>query len=161
MLIIGEQISGRKLGYTGGKYVWSACIDCGRERWVELRKGKPANARCGACAGKIKMAIRDTTREHNPNWKGGIRVHPMGYIVIRQPEHPFAYSNGYVPCSRLVLEKKLGRYLREGYIPHHRNGIKTDDRPENLEEQVGNEHHSNHANSRRRDARGRFKASRL
>jgi len=39
---------------------------------------------------------------------------------------------GYVKRARLVLEQKLGRYLLDGHETHHINGIKDDDRPENL-----------------------------
>ncbi len=52
--------------------------------------------------------------------------------MVRFPEHPSATKMGYVPEHRLVLEQKLGRLLTKEEAPHHLNGIKDDNRPENL-----------------------------
>ena len=36
-----------KIGKLGtNKYVYHACIDCGKERWVAFIKGNPVNLRC-------------------------------------------------------------------------------------------------------------------
>ena len=50
---IGEIKKGAELGYKSGraKFVYHACIDCGKERWVKLRKGEPVSNRCSSCAG--------------------------------------------------------------------------------------------------------------
>lgn len=54
--------------------------------------------------------------------------------MIRFPEHPRAKSNnGYVFEHILVMEDQLGRYLEPEENVHHLNGIKDDNRPENLE----------------------------
>lgn len=34
------------------KYMWIACIDCGKEKWVRVRKGKPENINCRSCGAK-------------------------------------------------------------------------------------------------------------
>lgn len=67
----------------------------------------------------------------SPNWKGGIHFR-RGYVMIYKPDHPFCNNHGYVKRSRLVMEKKLGRYLKPGEITHHANHIRDDDREENL-----------------------------
>ncbi|MDD5704005.1 MAG: HNH endonuclease [Dehalococcoidales bacterium] len=68
----------------------------------------------------------------SPWWRGGKR-HIRGYIQIRCPGHPYAGKNGYVYEHRLVMEEKLGRYLLPSEKVHHINGIKDDNRPENLQ----------------------------
>lgn len=71
--------------------------------------------------------------ERNPNWKGGRTIASSGYILLKKPGHPMTDSRGYVYEHRLVASEMLGRPLLPGEQVHHRNGIKTDNRPENLE----------------------------
>ena len=70
--------------------------------------------------------------KHN-NWKGGRYIDKDGYIVIYRPYHPIFEH-------RLVMEKYLGRQLTSDEDVHHKNGIKTDNRIENLQLIT----HSNH-----------------
>lgn len=70
----------------------------------------------------------------NPMWKGGRSVASNGYVLIRVgKDHHLADVRGYAYEHRIVAEEKLGRRLRPGEVPHHINGIKADNRPENLE----------------------------
>jgi len=46
--------------------------------------------------------------------------------------HPMANRDGYVPEHRLVMEKKLGRYLTREEVVHHVDGDRANNEPENL-----------------------------
>jgi hypothetical protein len=79
-----------------------------------------------------KMRARVKRGAESNLWHGGRTMH-QGYVRIHVPDHPSRNSRGYVFEHRLVMETKLGRYLTDGEKVHHLNGIKTDNRPENLE----------------------------
>ena len=56
-------------------------------------------------------------------------------VALLGPEwagHPRLNRNGHILEHIAVMEVKLGRRLRKGENVHHRNGVKTDNRPENL-----------------------------
>ena len=82
--------------------------------------------------------------QKSPNWNGGIMHHTEGYILILKPEHPFCTKNGYVFEHRLVMEKHLGRYLKQKEVIHHINGNRSDNRIENLQLTNKKDHTSKH-----------------
>lgn len=67
------------------------------------------------------------------NWKGGKYMDKRGYIHVKKPNHPYSDMNGYVREHRLVIEEYLSRYLEPSEVVHHKNGVKNDNRIENLE----------------------------
>ena len=94
-------------------------------------------------------------------WKHG-KIKCNGYWLIYKPNHPKANSmgSGYVRQNRLIMEEFLGRYLTNDEIVHHINGIKDDDRIENLVVMTNEEHlsihHKEFVKNRIRDKKGEF-----
>jgi len=65
------------------------------------------------------------------NWKGG-RRRAGEYRYRYAPDHPHRTKENYVMEHRLVMEKKLGRFLEPTEFVHHINGDKADNRIKNL-----------------------------
>ncbi len=59
-------------------------------------------------------------------------INPEGYRCKKVPGHPRASTGGNVLLHVLLAEKALGKYLPEGAEVHHHNGIRSDNRNENL-----------------------------
>ena len=96
--------------------------------------------------GKIGVQIGNK-KEKNGQWKGGISSQG-DYILIRnysdEPFHSMADNNNYIKEHRLVMAKHLGRCLEPWELVHHINGIKKDNRIENLEIKSFKEHSEFH-----------------
>lgn len=60
-----------------------------------------------------------------------------GYVLVKAADHPNANTKGWIFEHRLNLSRHLGRPLREGETVHHKNGVRDDNRIENLELWVG------------------------
>lgn len=70
----------------------------------------------------------------NGMWKGGRTVASNGYVLIRVGhDHHLADVRGYAYEHRIVAEQMLGRRLKQGELVHHKNEVRTDNRPENIE----------------------------
>lgn len=69
----------------------------------------------------------------NPSYSGGRVLMAAGYIWELSPGHPHADCRGYVYEHRRVMERQIGRYLTPEEVVHHRNRVRSDNRPENLQ----------------------------
>ncbi len=53
-------------------------------------------------------------------------------MAVLQPDHPHARKDGRVLEHRLVMEKKLGRYLKSSEIVHHKDKNRQNNYDSNL-----------------------------
>jgi hypothetical protein len=85
-------------------------------------------------------AIRRTGSAHG-SWKGGVIRADGGYLLeMVPPEDPMASMRtrmGYVPQHRLVMARAIGRPLDRFETVHHINGVRDDNRLENLQLRQG------------------------
>ena len=81
------------------------------------------------------------------HWKGGRRLNKSnGYMEVYMPDHPNANYKKLVYEHRLVMEKTIGRFLYKEEQVHHINGIKADNRAENLRLFSSNSEHLKYHN---------------
>lgn len=127
------------------KYILE-CNECGEEFYLDggyFRYNDRSGLFCShSCQFKFSSKNREPWNKNlkgymsgkdSPSWKGGKFYTKAGYKYILNKSHPNATKMGYVLEHRLVAEKNLGRLLSENEIVHHKNGVKDDNRIENLE----------------------------
>lgn len=104
----------------------------------------------GTSQSKVYASLKRTgtklprTGRRGATWKGGRIVDKSGYVLVKKSDHPDANSTGYVREHRLVMEKTLGRRLESHEVVHHKNGERSDNRPENLQLYSTNGAHLSH-----------------
>ena len=115
-----------------------ACPGCGK---VIAR----TSVQCRICATKVGAAKR--SRENSVNWKGG-QSRSKGYVYILVA--PEARKGHRYRAEHMLVWEQANGPIPKGYIIHHRNGKKDDNRLENLEALPRNEHNHRHDEHDRR-----------
>lgn len=143
---LNQRNSGPGFRYPAGPPM-KTCITCGKiyrptsgHRSCPPCRKESRKKPCPTCGTKIHWESTSCVRCYpatGPNsnsWKGGKTRHKKGYIMVLVRDHPRApRNNGYVFEHILVMEGVLGRILLEGECVHHKNRIRDDNRPDNLE----------------------------
>jgi hypothetical protein len=109
---------------------WLCRCDCGKEKIItgtSLRKGNTKS--CGCL--RVEYYNNTPKGKDSPTFKTGMHVNREGYTFLtcydangRWKDRPFHVT---------VMEKHIGRFVKKGETVHHKNGIRTDNRIENLE----------------------------
>lgn len=126
----GREIGKTKSHQPYSKFIWLICETCGKGRWYQLRRELPSL--CIVCASRKNMKAYLERRGHPYNWKGGIKKVSHGYMKILYKDHPRADKRGYILEHVAIWEQVHNKSLPNGYVVHHLNGVKSDNRPENL-----------------------------
>lgn len=122
-----------------GTYCSIGCYYAVRERPVQScpvckKEFKKPGSRQKHCSHKCsEIASRGTKPDrHKEKVKDG-----HGYTLVRvDDDSPFVSmrnKTGYIKEHRLILSQRLGRVLLQDETAHHKNGIRHDNRPDNLE----------------------------
>jgi len=124
------------------------CPDCRREAYRahclknEREKYRHPCSNCGILVDrKAKLCHHCFIKKRGTSYRGLNRYRTAphkqymrvnGYIKEYCPNHPNCDNHGVVPQHRLVMESVLERYLEKDEIIHHLNGVRHDNRPQNL-----------------------------
>lgn len=114
---------------TGLQIAWNKGIpmrESTKKKLSDARKGNPLYIKNG-----IKNGFKKGQTSPRKG-KGKRYVMVKGYRKLLIPDYPRADTKGYVYEHIVVAEKYLNRSLIKDEVVHHINGIKTDNRPENL-----------------------------
>lgn len=131
----GQEWSKAQLDYLRLHYASDRAEDIGKEIGKSKSSVQHKANRLGLEKDKEafhEIRSKATSGVNSGNFKGYRRKTPKGYIMCYMPEHPSANSSGLVAEHRLIMEKELGFCLPKEFDVHHINGIKNDNRIENL-----------------------------
>lgn len=110
---------------------WLCKCDCGKECVVfgsNLRSGQT-----GSCGCYGREVLKGRVGEKSPNWQGGRHYDENGYVRLTNVSYPGCEKRNRAYEHHVVMAHHLGRPLLKAETVHHKNGVRDDNRIENLE----------------------------
>jgi len=137
--------------YRNKKQIFCSYKCLGASKKKPLRKckkcGNSVKRNWSSKGNKMIFCSRSCSQSEkfNHKWNGGTTIDIGGYRMKWIPPQERKNSNRYVREHRYIMEKHIGRKLFKNEVIHHINGIKTDNRIENLQLVSRSKHQSFHA----------------
>lgn len=131
---VGVEVPKRGHKRSVRSYSGSECLvlDCERRPANRGMCDKHAQQRMAGIIdeeGNTLRQFKAFRRPRKDRWVG-----QQGYVLVKAPKsHPHARQDGSILEHRLVMEEHLGRHLGPEEVVHHVNGVKDDNRIENLQ----------------------------
>ncbi len=97
-----------------------------------LVPGSLKNGVSRSCGCLSREVARARNGANHPQYKNG-RTNKDGYVLLTDRAHPNSNKRGRLLEHTAVMSKHLGRPILTGETVHHKNGIRDDNRIENLE----------------------------
>ncbi len=137
------------LRFKEAKFCSKKCYWKTKKGMISPMKGKTHSFATREKNRKSHLKLFQDITKH-PRYKFGKFIDAKGYVMIptskwrscHSPKHNGKRQRIYRLEHRVIMEKILNRSLEKYELVHHKNGIKTDNRPENLTILTNSNHYS-------------------